>query len=300
MEWLFYAFLAFFVFALSSILDGLAIKKFIGNPERYLFYSTFIQGLCGAIAIFLLFNTTFHGWFFLFICFITGLFYVYGLLPYMKALKFEEVSRISPLWNLEPIFVLIASIILLNLNLIRTQYIGIAFLILGSFLISTKIEKRVFRLSKGFWYMVLTNLILTGFFVGTEYLFKNYDYWSAFAYIQLGILFASLTLIFFKDYGREGIAKLKSINLWGKIIILSVGVLSIAAVGLRNMAIKLSHAALISSLAGFESIIVLALVLFISIRHPSFLNEEINKKIIIQKVIAIALLIIGLYFVYIQ
>jgi uncharacterized membrane protein len=299
MEWLFYAFLALFGFALSSILDGLAIKKFIGDAKRYLFYSTFIQGLFGAIAIFILFKTSFYKGPFLLICFITGLFYVYGLLPYMRALEFEEVSRISPLFNLEPIFVLIASIILLNLQLIGTQYIGIILLILGSFLISTKIEKRIFKLSKGFWYMILTNLILTGFFIGTEYLFKNYDYWSAFAYIQLGILFASLTLIFFKNYGREGIVKLKTINLYGKIIILSVGFISIVAVGLRNMAIKLSHAALISSLAGFESIIVFGLVLLISIRHPSFLNEEINKKIIIQKVTAIILLIIGIYFIYI-
>jgi len=298
MEWLFFAFLALFGFSLCTIIDGLAIKKFIKNSKIYLFYSTFIQGAIASIIIFLFFKTSFQGWFFLIICFLTGLFYVYGLLPYMKALEFEEVSRIDPLFNLEPLFVLGLSLIFLNFQLTSIQYLGICLLVIGSFLISMRKSNNSFRLSKGFWYMVLTNLLLAGFFVGTDYLFKNYDYWSAFAYIQLGIVFASLTLIFFKSYGRAGIIQFKGINLHGKLLIFAVGIFSIVSVGLRNMAIKLSHATLVSSLAGFKSIMVLLLVLFISIGHPSFLKEEINRKIVLQKIIAFVFLIVGLYLIY--
>lgn len=296
MAWILFALLALFMFAVSSIIDGISIKKYIKSPKTYLFYSTFMQGFIG-IFIFFFKDIDFHGFFFLSISFITGLFYVYGLMPYMKSLEFEEVSRIVPLFNLGPIFVLIFSMLILNLKLDFYQYTGFFFLVTGSFLISIKKIKGLFRISKGFWYMMLTNLLLTGFFIGTDYLFKTYDYWSSFFFIQLGILFSSMTLILFKNYGRGGIKNIKNLQGIAKILVISVALISFIGLGLRNVAIGLNSATLVTSLGGFQSLFVLIITLIFSFKLPNILKEEIKKDVILLKIFSILLLIFGIYFV---
>ncbi|HDZ60384.1 MAG TPA: hypothetical protein ENH46_01630, partial [Candidatus Pacearchaeota archaeon] len=217
MLWVLFALSALLMFAIGSIIDSISIKKYVKSSKMWLFYSTFIQGFIG-IFIILFKEVNFYGFFFLIVAFITGLFYVYGLLPYMRSLEFEEVSRIAPLFNLGPVLVLIGSIVILNLRLSSNQYIGFFLLIIGSSIISIKKSKGLLKMSKGLWYMILTNLILAGFFIGTDYLFKNYDYWSSFFFIQMGILFSAMTLIFFKEYGKEGIKNIKNLKLIAKIL----------------------------------------------------------------------------------
>jgi len=296
MEWILLSLLAFLMFGIGGIIDSISIKKYVKSPKIWLFYSTFMQGFIG-IFIILFKDISFHGFFFFIISFITGLFYVYGLLPYMKSLEFEEVSRIIPLFGLGPIFVLILSIIILNIKLTSYQYTGFFFLIVGGFLITLKRDKSIFRISKGFWYMMLTNFILAGFFIGTHYLFKNYDYWSAFFFIQLGILISSLSLILFKEYGRDGLIKIKRWGLNVKILILSVALISFIGLGLRNTAISLKSAALVSSIGGFQPLFVLIMTIFLSLKFPEILKEEIRKEVILLKIFAIVLLMVGVYFI---
>lgn len=296
MRWLLFALFALFAFAISSLIDGLSIKKYIKNPKIYLFYSVFLQGVIG-IFIFFFKEINFYGYFFLLISLVTGFFYVYGLIPYMKSLEFEEVSRIVPLFNLGPVFVLIFSLLVLDLKLSLFQYIGFFFLVTGSFLISLKKVSGFIKISKGFWYMMLTNLLLTGFFIGTDYLFKNYDYWSSFFFIQFGVLFSAMSLLVFKNYGQAGIKRFNYIGNTAKMLVLFAAVISFIGIGVRNVAIRLSSATLVTSLGGFQSLFVFGITLFLSIKLPYILKEETNKEIILLKTISILLLIAGIYFV---
>mgnify|MGYP001577680565 CR=1 FL=1 len=296
MEWILFALLALIMFSLSTMIDGLSIKKYLKDPKVYSFYNLFLQGFIGSL-IFFFIDINFYNYSFLLVSFITGLLYVYGLLPYMKALEFEEVSRIESLFRLEPIFVLFFSYLVFNLNLNINQFVGFSFLVLGGILISIKKVNGLFRLSRGFWYMMSTNLILAGYFLGTHYLFKNHDFWSSFAFIHLGILLASLTLIIFRDYGRKGIFYFNRFSKFSKLLIIFAALLSFIGLGLRNFAISLSSSALVSSLGGFKSLFVFVLALIISFKAPHILKEETSSRVIILKVISIILFIVGVYFV---
>ncbi len=296
MLWLVLTIFAMFLFALIGVIQGAAIKKFSINGRIYLFYTMFLQGALGCLT-FLFKPIFFHGFFFASISILSGFFFVYGLLPYMKSIEFEEVSRMNPLFNLSPIFVLILSLILLNTGLSSSQLIGFVFLLIGGFLISIKKIKGTIKLSRGFWYMVLTNLILGFYFIATDYLFKNYDYWSSFAFVQLGILIAASSLILFRNYSinkTKNTIKLKRIAL---IFIFTDAVLSIFAVALRNVAIKLSSATIVTSFGGIQSLFVLIITLLVSFKFSAILKEETSKKTIILKMFSIALLILGIYFI---
>ena len=148
--------------------------------------------------------------------------------------------------------------------------------------------------------MMLTNLLLTGFFIGTDYLFKNYDYWSSFFFIQLGVLTSALTLISFKEYGRKGLKEIPNLKLISKSLVILVALFSFIGVGLRNVAIGLSSAALVSSLGGFQSLFIFIITLTVSFKFPKLIKEKTNKKTILLKSLAIILLIAGVYFVSIQ
>lgn len=296
MEWLFIALLAIFMFSLTSIIDALSIKKYVGDAKTYLFYNMSMQGVFGIILLFFV-EVSFYGAGFLFVVFLSGMFRVYGLIPYMKSLEFEEVSRMAPLFNLGPIFVLIFSIPVLGLSLSLNQYLGFALLVFGGFLISTKKIHKRFRITKGFWYMMLTNLLLTGLFVSIDYLFKNYDYWSAFVFMQLGTLMAAITMIPLKDYGQKALKKLPSLGVFAKSLVLIVALISLGGGMLRAFAIKLSSAAIVTSLGGFGSLFTLLIAIFISFKFPKLLKEELKREVIALKAVAIAFLVLGVSFI---
>lgn len=296
MWWLIIAVIFLFLFALIGIIEGISIKKYFKDGRIYLFYTTFLQGALSCLVIFFK-PIAFEGYSFLAISILAGFFFVYGLIPYMKSLEFEEVSRVNPLFNLGPIFVLILSIIFLGLRLAWVQYMGFGLLLAGGFLISTKKFKGLFKISRGFWYMMLTNLLLGFYFIITDYLFKRHDYWSTFVFIQFGILLASLSLILIKDYGKQGILDLKKWKKGAILLVIGASVLSIIAVAVRNLAISLSSATIITSLGGIQSFFVLVMTLFISWKFTKVLKEEISREIIFLKIISIILLILGIYFV---
>jgi uncharacterized membrane protein len=296
MLWLFLALLALFIFAITSTLDGILIKNYIKNPYTYLFYAMLLQGI-GGIFIFLFKTVSITNILFLFIAFITGFFYVYGLMHYMKSLEFEEISRVVALFHLGPIFVLLLSLPILRLQLSLYEYVGFSLLVMGGFLISIKKIKGVIRISKGFFLMMLTNLLLTGYFMGADYLFKKYEFWSTFAFIQLGILFFALSLLAFKKYRKDVIIKLEQSDITIKGLIILAAVLSFIALGVRNLAISMKSAALVTSLDGFQSIFTLTITLFLSLKVPQVLKEETKKSVVVLKIIAIVLLIFGIYFI---
>ena len=297
MNWIILTLFSFLMFAISSTIDGVSIKKYIGNSKIYLFYGTLMQGLIGMFVFFFVDVNLNQGIFFLVVAFSTGLFYVYGLLPYMNALKFEEVSRIAPLFQLGPLFVLVLSILFLDINLNGTQYLGFSLLVAGSILISVKRINGLIKISKGFWYMMLTNLLLAGFFIGTDYLFKNYNFWDTFFFIQLGIFISSLTLIFFKEYGIDGIKKFGKISPVGKTLVVSAAIISFAGIGLRNFAIDLKSAALVTSLEGFQVLFVFLITIGMSLKFPQILGEEIDRETLLMKTISIVSLMVGIYFI---
>jgi len=293
MEWIIFALLAYFMYAITSTIDAVSIKTYLKNPKTYLFYNMTLQCLIGVLML-LFINVTFYGWFFLMIIFLSGMFRVYGLIPYMKILEFEEVSRMVPLFSLGPIFVLLFSIPILGLSLTTNQYLGFAFLVAGGFLITIKKTKGLFKISKGFWYMMLTNILLTGMFICIHYLFKNYDYWSAFVFMQIGTLLAASTLILLKDYGQKGLKEIRKIPSIAKTLVISVALISLGAGMLRAFSIKLSSAAVVSALDGFQSLFVLLIAIFFSFKLPKILKEETKGATIIQKIIAIILLGVGI------
>ncbi|MFH1182474.1 MAG: hypothetical protein V1702_05940, partial [Candidatus Woesearchaeota archaeon] len=76
------------------------------------------------------------------------------------------------------------------------------------------------------------------------------------------------------------------------------GLFTFSARFLYNAAIPLAPITLLSVLGSFQSVFVLAIATFLSIKFPMFLKEAIDPKTIGLKVVAIALMAAGLYLLY--
>ena len=73
----------------------------------------------------------------------------------------------------------------------------------------------------------------------------------------------------------------------------------IAAIGflLQNYAIFLGSVAIVNALQGVQFAFLLVLGGLISVFFPKLLKENVSKMVIIQKILAIVLISLGLYFI---
>ena len=88
-------------------------------------------------------------------------------------------------------------------------------------------------------------------------------------------------------------------NLKGKKRLLFFSNQGLAAVGafLQNYAIYLGSVALVGALQGVQYVFLLVLGGLITVFYPKIMKENISKSVIIQKIIAIVLIVIGLCFI---
>jgi len=287
--WVIFSILAALCWAIVSIVDKYVLTKWVRKP----IVPVMILGIIGLLAS--LFIYLFHGfsplsylniiW-----AFVAGVLYILSMLFYFKAAKIEEISRIAPLWYLTPVFVLILAAIFLGEVFPLIKYLGIFLLVTGAIIISLKNLEKI-SIGRAFWFMILASLVLSGEAVITKHLLNFTDFWTVFSYIKIGTIFALIPIFYFsfkdltstvKEHGKKviGVISLAEIlNLVGKVFI--------------TIAIATGYVTLVNALSSVQPFFVLLFAVILSIFYPSIIKEELNKPIIVQKLVAIILMFIG-------
>ncbi len=213
---------------------------------------------------------------------------------YLKAIKIEEVSRVVALFYISPLFTLILAAIFLHERLKPLNYVGIVLLVIGAILMSTR-SIRDIKIVKGFWYMILGTFFLAVMGILQKYVLSYSDVKTVFAYSRIGgfIFTMPIILLYTKDfinviktYGSKVIAAdlaTESFNMSGGILIIAA--YAVGSVTLVNA---------ISSIQPFFVLLFTVIITFFLTKH---LEEDIQKGIIFHKVIAIAIMFIGVLLV---
>lgn len=210
---------------------------------------------------------------------------------YYVALRREEVSRVIPLLNFNPVFVLLLATIFLNEFFTPAHYLAIGLLIMGGWLISIKAISGLRKISLT---PVLLIVIATAFAFATRSILIRYATQHA-AFIQLlpwvglGLLVVgAVSFAFHHPRIREklqfrGIEHLTIIN-----------IVSVATLLLYIKAIEVAPAvSLVAAFGCLQSFFVFVLATALSKFKPGIIREPLTKKIILMKIIAIALLTAG-------
>lgn len=295
LNWVVITLIALFLWAVTNIIDKTVISRYFNKPIIYTFFSGFFFALpLLAIPYFGIEVVSLRQAVLALIC---GILYTYSLIPYYYALFDEEVSRVMPVWQITPLFVLVLSYFFIGEVLTQTKLAAFALLLAGSILVSIRKTKGMFRLNKAFYLMAVSAFLFAIQYVLAKYVYMNQSYINGFLWIRMGSALAIIPLFFVFSYRAALFKTLKNASRQVIFAAAASGILALAGIILINYAISLNSVSLISAMEGIQILFVLILAAILSKWYPGILKEELGKKTLLIKIIAIVIIIAGVYLI---
>ena len=297
MNWVFLVIIASAMWGIGNIIDQALRKRHIKDSVTLTIYF----GLSGILllSILLFKKMMVLDIIDILILLFTGAIWIVSALLYVHSISIEEVSRVIPLWELSPIFVLIMAFLFLGERLTQQQLLAFFLIFVGCLLISVRQIKGLFTFSKAFFPMLLSGFIFAVSNIILKFMYSRIDVWTALVWLGVGEVMCSLIILSFKKYRTNFMKSIKSIK--PKIAGVVAVNESMATLGrvMYNYALLIGPTSLVYALSGTQSVFVFLYATLFSFFLPKIIKEEINKKVILPKIIAIILILIGLYFIYV-
>lgn len=228
---------------------------------------------------------------------VAGLCSALFILLYLHALQDDETSVVVPFWQTIPIFGYILGFFIFKETLSTQQLIAGGVIILGAVVLSLDVGSG-FKIK---WK-------IAGLMLGSSFVYALYEalfrfvalensFWASVFWEHVGlILFGLFLFVFFKNT-REGFMTVIRSNS-GPIIALNLTSEFLTIVGnlILNYALLLAPLALVLLVGGYQPIFVFGIGILLTLFLPKIAEEKINGKHLIQKILAIAIIFAGSYF----
>lgn len=301
MTWLIYSIIPALLWASVNYIDKYLIEKFCKglNVGALVLFSSFI-GIPVSIFIFAFNPGVFDiGIFEMFILTLSGNLFLLGTVFYLYALSKDETSTVAPQLLMIPVFSGLFSYLFLGEKLSFVQIVGIIIVILGSMLLSTdvkdlkkpKIKFPIFVLMVFSSAFLALNAVIFKFGVVSEVSFWTVAFWEHIGFIFFGLA----CFLFIQSYRKEFIYLIKT-NGAG---VLSLNVLNETLTIIGNFSFH--YATLLAPIAivetvteGIQPLFVILYGILLTIFFPQIINENIERKSLLQKILAIGIMYIGL------
>ena len=297
MLWLVAAIVAYFLFAITVIIDRYLLSGPIPGPK---IYACFV-GILSVFALFLIpFGFTIPPLWVVGISFLAGAVFVFACCALYFALQKFEASRIIPcIGGILPLFTLLLTYLIFKEHIFLDLWniISFALLVSGSILIT--FGKRHSVTISSIKISIIVAFLFSLFFVLSKTVYLEQPFLSGFIWIRIGSFFTGLCFLLFANVREEIFHKQISFKpRTAKIFFFNQ---SCGAGGslLQSWAISLvpiGFLAFIDALAGVKYIFLLGLTVLFATKLPHFVKEKISKKILAQKIVAVLLISLGLIF----
>jgi len=299
MSWILITILAYFFFSIVSFGDKLILSR-AQNPRLYTFY-------VGTLSLLVLLLVPFTGislpnassffWIIL-----TSLVFISGLYVLYAAVQMFEVSRVVPLAGaVQPIFTLILSWIFFSFNLRELNIPAFTFLLLGGIIISLgkklNATKNLIKIS------LFASLLVSLSFILTKMVFLGQTFFNGIIWIGIFNFLFVLTFIFDKGFRSEVFSKKSAVDKKTLSLVVLTQSLGGLAGLMQNAAIYLAPSwslSIINALRGVQYVFLFAITLIFSVFLPKIIKEDTSRKVIIQKVLSVVLIVIGLAFLFLK
>jgi len=227
---------------------------------------------------------------------LVGFLRIYYTLPYFKALTIEEVSRVVPLLQLTPVFVLILSSLVLHEALRPQDYVAFVLLVLGGTLFAVRLTTGI-RISLAFYLMILSSFLLALYSVALKYLLSVQDFYTIFIWAQIAGFITFFQFIPFVPVRRSLITTYKITSRQIGVIMIAEQAVAYVAVIAYYYAIAHGPITLISSVGATQPLFVLLFATILSYRFPRVLREELTRMDIGLKVLGLIAIFAGTYLI---
>lgn len=230
---------------------------------------------------------------------VTGMMTVTAVLLYFYALQEDEATNVVPFYQTIPIFAFVLGYMILGETVSSVQAIASLVIIAGATILSFEFSRGKTRFkSKVVFFMLVASLLfalssVVFKLIALEEGFWLSTFWSLAGKVILGGFFLTAVPI----YRNQFFTVLKD----NKVRILALNstneVLAILADGFINFATLLAPVALVLLAGAFQPVFVLMIGVILTIFFPQISKESLSRNHVIQKVIAISLIMLGTYFI---
>jgi bacterial/archaeal transporter family protein len=224
---------------------------------------------------------------------------VYGIIGassfwfYSKAMMLEEISKISSIMQMIPIFVVVISAVFLGEILNMQQYAGIAVIIAAAILLSYKKGAKGKFLAPGFKYIVVFDIIIAVNTTIAKFALSFMDFWSFMFWNILGATVLVLALMTVKENRKNFV---KTITTSGrKTFIGTFGqeAAYFAAELLTLGALTTGFVSLVSALGSLQPLYSLGFSIIASVIFPHFIDEKRTRQTVAIKLAGIIMILAG-------
>ncbi|MDD2836699.1 MAG: hypothetical protein PHY05_11210 [Methanothrix sp.] len=296
MDWFFLSLVGASALAVTGVIDKFILSKYVRNPLAYLAALVVMQQMLIAVI------PLYLGWGFVypqtFYAMAAGGIQVVLWSAYLLALHVEETSRVAAMVFVFPVFVFLGAFLFLGETLAAKDYAGGALLVGSALLISYRPAERggPAIISPALKYMAVFWIFSAVYALAAKYLLAFMNEWHLILWSSLGSLLAVLPLLYrqpvrgeFAAYFRRGPFLLTAL--------LADEVFDFLGRGAFIFAYAVGSVALVSSVAALQPFITLIYVVLLGLFVPGILQEELDRKTMALKTVAIFLIIVGVYLV---
>ena len=295
MLWLIVIISALFLQAIAALVDKYLLKSHIPSAKVYAFY---VGIFSIAALVFIPLGFSVSSLELIVLDILAGAFFLFGLYVFYSALSKFEVSRIIPaIGGITPLFVFILVYFLYEDKSTMGIYQVISFilLLLGSILIVYDKDKLI--TFKSFQFSALAAFLFSISYILFKFAYETQAFWSAFIWINIGSFLIGILFLLSKEVRDEIFRKKHTFKKDTGLIFMANRLVGSSSYALQNWAIALvpfGFLAFLNAMEGIRYIFILIFAAIISIKFPKILSEEISRKIILQKFIAVLLIVAGL------
>ena len=293
--WFLYALASVIFFGFTTIVDKLMLQKRLSS------FSYFVSFAPPALvfSIFVLFflpTNVFSipcG-----IAFVAGLISAGGYFFYAVSIRNEEASRIAALTSLAPAFVAILAVFLVDEIFSAKSYMGITLMILGSVLISYKRNhvKKMIPLS------LIVILTAANFSYGLDQTLSKISlnqisFWPFLMMFMFGKFVVAFPGLALPSVRRKFCSEVKKLGRNLALTLASGSIMWSLGIIFFFYAASLGPITIVSTTGLISPLFTLFFAILITKYLPKVLEEEIDRKTVALKLVAIVLIVFGTYLI---
>jgi len=308
MNWFFIAIFAPIFWSINTHFDKFILSKY--NKERGIesvfFFSTLFSVLFSLLILIFKHNEIFFysGLQNLFLFLLPGFFNALGLYFYLQSLKTEESSIIVALFQLTPVFAYFLGFFILGEILTQNQILASLIILIGASILSLNLEKGE-KISIKIKTVGLISLSAL-FFAFNDVLFKKYTiyqgsfitslFWQHVGIFIIGTCF----FLFLKQYRGDFLLLLK--NNHKKLLFLNGlnELFYILGNLISNFATLFAPVALILVINSYQTVFTFIIGISLTLFLPHIITEKISRHHLVQRILAIGIILLGSYFLYLS
>lgn len=283
------------LWAADNVLDKYILTKRLNCAQSYNILTN-LNDVFPALIIFLFFPISFSP-IFSGIAISLGILMVISLFFYNQAVMKDEVSRVSALEWISPVFVAALALIFLKEKLSYLNYLGIFSVVTGSIIISHEKRHGKIKISPAIGLILIFAFLYAVSDILSDFSLNFMDFWSFFFWTCVGSVSTSIFLAVYPKTSWKLKRAIKNINLKTYFMILTVSVLYYIAELFFYWALSIGSVAIISAIIATQPIFTFTYLLCLNRFAPEILKEQTDQYNFSTKILGIITIVIGVILV---